>query len=185
MKTEKTYGGSSIPEIISTESKKKDQTMHQRTDTHGVKLHDFAELAIRMCPKNEKQPKTIHIHADGSYYDTKPEDTSWSIVIIKQTVDGFSFLGYLTGKAKGSTRTKQEGSANHNTGELTALLWAYVAAYANYREYEVHMHADCEAARAAADGTLAIAADYELSRLTALAAEEVGRRMKVTSHYVK
>eukprot|EP00959_Pyramimonas_sp_CCMP1952_P385108 8071139-Pyramimonas_sp.AAC.1 len=47
------------------------------------------------------------------------------------------------------------------------------------------MHADCEAARAAADGTLAIAADYELSRLTALAAEEVGRRMKVTSHYVK
>ena len=42
------------------------QPLELRTDTNDMELHDFAELAIRMCPKNDKPAKIIHIYTDGS-----------------------------------------------------------------------------------------------------------------------
>ena len=148
-------------------------------------MNSFAEFARRACPESEAVARRYHLYADGSFYETSFNATSWSVVVAKQSDVGFNFCVYLAGRAaNGASMGWGRKGASNITGELNGLLWSCAEARSNYAEYEVHDHADCEVVMGTADGQRAIESGFQLAGLSTFAAEEVEERMRARCLHV-
>ncbi|CAK0850222.1 unnamed protein product, partial [Prorocentrum cordatum] len=109
--------------------------------------NEVSEYMVRTFPYRQlPRDSRLHLYTDGSKHPRQHGQDGWSVVLVGEDEEGFSFQGAIVGKHRDSTLIEIQNLTDNETtstsSEITALIWAIAYIIHKDINHSISVHSD-------------------------------------------
>ncbi|CAK0855883.1 unnamed protein product [Prorocentrum cordatum] len=109
--------------------------------------NEVSDYMMRTFPYRQLlRDSRLHLYTDGSKHPRQHGQDGWSVVLVGEDEEGFSFQGAIVGKHRDSTLVEIQNLTDNETtstsSEITALIWALAYIIHKDINHRISVHSD-------------------------------------------
>ncbi|CAK0875669.1 unnamed protein product, partial [Prorocentrum cordatum] len=109
--------------------------------------NEVSDYMVRTFPYRQlPRDSRLYLYTDGSKHPRQHGQDGWSVVLVGEDEEGFSFQGAIVGKHRDSTLVEIQNLTDNETtstsSEITALIWALAYIIHKDINHSISVHSD-------------------------------------------